>query len=435
MLRLGTVLAIKDGMASLVEHSTVTPFDVPMSAPGGVLPVVGDQWVCTRDQGFYAFDQCLFTVQTKYNPHTNFRQVLGAIGARGVADPSFADAVHPEAPHLAYIGEVRWFSFVPDPMYWVPASGQEVNRVEYRELAWKVDPDGTSETFTVPYEAVDGSESGEYTPSLTGMVTGGLGSAANEANYTYVGGSRVGDQGVLSINGQITFGTVGQTFPTNPTVRLPDGFAIVRSDFVTRPYGDAMLVNNNLPTDNQIFKVVPASALTFDELKFLGGAIAEPANTWRTLANPNPAQWTFSATLPPAYRIEGHRIFFRGLANNTSGGILPSGTNLVQAPFVPGDGFTGRRLDCSGLSAGVYYATIIEVTVGGVLRLNGALDTGDSIRLDSVSFDIDAPTSISTTYPFTWAAGDSILWNVYGLPVRRDVAAATAPVLPYVCAR
>lgn len=60
--------------------------------------------------------------------------------------------------------------------------------------------------------------SATYTPTLTGMVVGTGGSAANTARFGFSGG-------LLSVNGNIVFGTSGTTFPGSTiTATLPAGF-------------------------------------------------------------------------------------------------------------------------------------------------------------------------------------------------------------------
>jgi hypothetical protein len=60
--------------------------------------------------------------------------------------------------------------------------------------------------------------SGSYTPTLGGMAIGSGGSAANIAHYVF-------QSGHLFVDGAITFGTTGPTFPgATPTVSLPVGF-------------------------------------------------------------------------------------------------------------------------------------------------------------------------------------------------------------------
>lgn len=65
---------------------------------------------------------------------------------------------------------------------------------------------------------------GTYTPALNGLAQGTGGS--NTANYTFIGGRDIGEKGTLSLQGKLTFGTAGQTFPNSPSFGLPSGFAI-----------------------------------------------------------------------------------------------------------------------------------------------------------------------------------------------------------------
>lgn len=139
----------------MIDAATSSPFEVPHSVPGGMAPIPGDYWVCDNSYGFWALRSIITPRQTMTKPQRTFREIIALLRDRFIIDPSFADAEHREAPHLAYIGEVRWFGFVPDPYYWLPVEGQAVNRVKYRELAAVIDPGGTTENFTMP-DDVDG---------------------------------------------------------------------------------------------------------------------------------------------------------------------------------------------------------------------------------------------------------------------------------------
>lgn len=62
--------------------------------------------------------------------------------------------------------------------------------------------------------------SGTYTPTLVGMAVGTGGSAFNTAWYAFTGG-------IFTMNGLVTFGTAGTTFPgATVTVTLPTGFTM-----------------------------------------------------------------------------------------------------------------------------------------------------------------------------------------------------------------
>ena len=135
---------------SLVDRVTGGSFSAGVSSPSGISPIVGDFWACTSENGVWCLDYCLVTRRTGAAPQTSFRQVMQRLIERGLVDPSFLDGEHPEAFHLAYIGEVRWFAFVPDPYFWLPCDGAAVSRLEYRELAGEIDSEGTSATFLTP---------------------------------------------------------------------------------------------------------------------------------------------------------------------------------------------------------------------------------------------------------------------------------------------
>ena len=151
--RLGSVIAIDNGMVQMIDHATGQSFEIPLSAPGGVNPIPGDQWICRRLSGFWAFDRCVGSGQPP--PQRSFLEVMERLVARGLIDPSFIDGSG-EAMHLAYIGEVRWFAIVPNDR-WVPANGAPLNRVRYRELAQKLDPEGDGETFAAPTAVASGT--------------------------------------------------------------------------------------------------------------------------------------------------------------------------------------------------------------------------------------------------------------------------------------
>lgn len=138
--------------AHMVDHSTANSFQVPLSAPGGVVPVPGDQWMLTGTHGFWNFERCLVMADRTSHPQTSFAHVMDTLRSRGLVADSFMDSSRPEAPHLAYIGEVRMFltTITPDPHYWVLADGGTVPRLKYRELSGVIDPAGTSINLTVP---------------------------------------------------------------------------------------------------------------------------------------------------------------------------------------------------------------------------------------------------------------------------------------------
>lgn len=149
------MLSIDNDVAQVIDVATGMSFDIALSAPGGVLPIPGDQWVCSREaSGFWAFERCVSMRNAQ--PQTSFRDSMQVLIDRGLLNPSYADGTN-EGYHLAYIGEIRYFPFlVPPNDRWIPANGAFVNRVQYRELAHVFDPLGTSTTFQVPYVADPG---------------------------------------------------------------------------------------------------------------------------------------------------------------------------------------------------------------------------------------------------------------------------------------
>lgn len=78
---------------------------------------------------------------------------------------------------------------------------------------------------------VDGLiESDTYTPSLSGLAVGTGGSAANSGDYVFVGPAGSGSVGLLMLQGKLTFGTSGMSFPSSTSlVSLPSGFEAVHA--------------------------------------------------------------------------------------------------------------------------------------------------------------------------------------------------------------
>lgn len=177
--RRGVVTAIEDGLVYLVEDRTTDQFDVPLAAPGGVRPLPGDYWLCTRAlTGYWALDRLITSRRTADRPQRSFREVVQRLTGRGLVDMSPLDSDSPEAPHLAHIGQVRWFPFVPDPHFWPAADGSALNRVQYPELAAVLDPTGTSETFTIPFvqptSAIEAPQVPVYQNAWEDYTTGGF---------------------------------------------------------------------------------------------------------------------------------------------------------------------------------------------------------------------------------------------------------------------
>lgn len=176
--RRGWILAIDNNIAQMIDAATGMSYDVAMSAPGGVLPIPGDQWVCCKEaSGFWSFERCVSMRNAQ--PQTSFRDSMQMLIDRGLVSPSYPDGTN-EAYHLAYIGEIRYFPFLLPPNdRWIRADGTFVNRVQYRELAHVLDPLGTSTTFQVP-KAIDMQQA-----SSTAWAN--LGFGTNWGNYDPTG--------------------------------------------------------------------------------------------------------------------------------------------------------------------------------------------------------------------------------------------------------
>lgn len=159
-IRIATVTDITEEeggnrIVRMVDSDTAQSFEIPLSAPGGVYPRPGDTWLLTKDLGFWSLDRCIIMVSQEANPDRTISSILDTLMERGLITASFGGGTDPEAPHLAKIGEVRWFSYTPDPFWWPEADGATVQRAQYRELGAKIAP-GTSSTFPLPLVPVLG---------------------------------------------------------------------------------------------------------------------------------------------------------------------------------------------------------------------------------------------------------------------------------------
>lgn len=144
-------------------------------------------------------------------------------------------------------------------------------------------------------------ENGTYTPTLTGMVVGTGGSAANSASYTFVGGNQVGDVGVLRIEWRMVFGTAGTTFPTAPTISLPAGFNLVQTN-TSFPIGRAYLGDSGTAANDRWAEVAPNSVSTFRIL--LGGISGAVA----TLSTTTPFTWAINDIMGASLTVRAIRV-------------------------------------------------------------------------------------------------------------------------------
>lgn len=153
-IRIGTVLDIFTSdkgrrMVTMVDMDTSSSFDIPLSAPGGIFPRVGDTWMLTKDFGFWSFKQCVNLISHEASPEKSLRAIIDTLTDRGLVSPSLGGGEDPEAPHLAKIGQIRWFAYTPDPYWWPEADGSSVSRPMYRELGNQISP-GVTPTFDLP---------------------------------------------------------------------------------------------------------------------------------------------------------------------------------------------------------------------------------------------------------------------------------------------
>ena len=159
-IRIATVVDInEDGEGNrtlmMTDSDTSQSFSIPLSAPGGIYPRPGDTWLMTKELGFWALDRCINLVSQEANPDRTIGAILDTLTERGLITTSFGGGSDPEAPHLAKIGETRWFNYTPDPFWWPEADGATVQRSEYRELGSVLSP-GTSTTFDLPMAPILG---------------------------------------------------------------------------------------------------------------------------------------------------------------------------------------------------------------------------------------------------------------------------------------
>lgn len=101
---------------------------------------------------------------------------------------------------------------------------------------------------------------GVYTPTLVNMAVGAGG--VNTANFVFVGGVGVGGQGLLTIDGVVTFGTSGQTFPNAPTISLPPGFNVAGTNTAT-PVGHVRMTDSDTGANSRVGVVTILTGTTF----------------------------------------------------------------------------------------------------------------------------------------------------------------------------
>lgn len=103
--------------------------------------------------------------------------------------------------------------------------------------------------------------SGSYTPSLTNLSIGTGGNPQNLAEYTYVGGANVGQNGLLIAMGTIELGTSG-TVGNAPTLAMPTGFVLDLVSGSNNPIGAARLSDVSTGANTRQALVYPSTTGT-----------------------------------------------------------------------------------------------------------------------------------------------------------------------------
>lgn len=135
-----------------------------------------------------------------------------------------------------------------------------------------------------------GADTGTYAPTLGGMAIGTGGSAANTASFNFIGG-------LLIVEGNIVFGTSGQTFPTAPTVTLPTGYTVTTAT-VNRPCGVAALNDSGVGTFSGFCRVATSSTVQFTAEQSSGasGVVAAISTT-------NPMTWAAGDSIQYSFQV------------------------------------------------------------------------------------------------------------------------------------
>lgn len=96
---------------------------------------------------------------------------------------------------------------------WANALIDEVNRLADQQARWEYD---------------------DYTPAIAGITLGTGGTPHNTAYYTYVGGGKAGEKGILTLNGSVELGTTGEAV-NFPSFSIPDAFTPLAHPSTGRP--------------------------------------------------------------------------------------------------------------------------------------------------------------------------------------------------------
>lgn len=103
-------------------------------------------------------------------------------------------------------------------------------------------------------------ETDTYTPDLTNVNIGTGGNVLNTARYTFVGGTEVGDTGIMYIYGALTLGTSGASISGAPNVGYPAGFERLPSLFANaNMVASARLIDAEGGSTNHLGVLFPAT--------------------------------------------------------------------------------------------------------------------------------------------------------------------------------
>lgn len=139
--------------AIVTDTMTGSEFTVPMSAPSRIKPQVGDVWAMDTALGTWNFRSLL--TPARELKASNLRSIVQTINDLGLVayDPN-ETAGRIEAPHAAYVGEIRMFSGTAVPTGWLVCNFAAYSRARYHLLFGEIGTshgvgDGST-TFNVP---------------------------------------------------------------------------------------------------------------------------------------------------------------------------------------------------------------------------------------------------------------------------------------------
>ena len=191
---------------------------VPTSAPGGLMPLIGDVWLLTKGNGIWELERC---IDRNVDSHErSMGDVLQALERAGIIRwrPDEADDDDVLSRHgTAYIGEMRHFPTSIIPAGWWPANGATnmvVSRLRrlFRKLGTTFGGDGIS-TFGVPNlstYAVSSASQALYYPANWTAYSGWAPYASRVGNIVTI-------QGLVQNNSGVGIAVGGAQIATIPT--------------------------------------------------------------------------------------------------------------------------------------------------------------------------------------------------------------------------